>query len=137
MLLNKETYTKIFLKQSNIAISPVTIKQYLPKWWKNTRTKETGGLRLTDEGLNHLKDVLELRFFDVHLPRDFVFNTQTIIYIDQFIDCPYYLDGLCISVTDEKKYLELTLLSGDIQKYGLTKAMTRKTKISEYPPDYD
>ena len=137
MSLNKETYTKIFLKQSNIAISPVTVKQYLPKWWKNTRTKTTGGLRLTDEGYNYMKDTLEVRFFDVHLPRDFVFNTQTIIYIDQFIDCPYHLDGLRIAVTDERKYLELTLLSGDIQKYGLTKAMTRKIELSKYPIESD
>ena len=84
-----------------------------------------------------MKDTLEVRFFDVHLPRDFVFNTQTIIYIDQFIDCPYHLDGLRIAVTDERKYLELTLLSGDIQKYGLTKAMTRKIELSKYPTESD
>jgi len=35
------------------------------------------------------------------------------------------LNGHQILVTDEKKYLELTLFSGDIEKYGLTKAMKR------------
>ena len=46
----KETYTKIFLKQSDIAISEASMKQYMPLWWQNTRDKEEGGLRLTDIG---------------------------------------------------------------------------------------
>ena len=39
----KETYTKVFLKQKNIAISEVNLKQYMSDWWQNTRAKETGG----------------------------------------------------------------------------------------------
>ena len=49
----KETYTKVFLKQSDIAISDANIKQYMSDWWQNTRGKETGGLRLTEEGFQH------------------------------------------------------------------------------------
>ena len=37
---SKETFTKIFLKQSNIPISNVSIKEYMPLWWQNTRNKE-------------------------------------------------------------------------------------------------
>jgi len=122
---SKETYTKIFLKQSNIAVSPVNVKQYFRKWWKNTRTKDEGGMRLTEEGYYYLKDELEIRFFEVNLPREFVYTTQSILFIDKFITCPYFLNGHQILVTDEKKYLELTLFSGDIEKYGLTKAMKR------------
>jgi len=109
MSLNIETYTRIFLKQSDIATSPVNVKQYLPKWWKNTRTKENGGLRLTEEGYRYLKDDLQIRFYEVNLPDEFIYTTQTIIYLDRFIDCPYFLNGLQILVTDDKKYMELTL----------------------------
>ena len=45
----KETYTKIFLKQANISVNEQTLAEYMPKWWQNTRNKEEGGLRLTDD----------------------------------------------------------------------------------------
>ena len=51
----KETYTKIFLKQSNIAITDATLKEYMPLWWQNTRDKKEGGLRLTSAGFDFLK----------------------------------------------------------------------------------
>jgi len=47
----KDTYTKIFLKNLNIAVTQATLKEYMPQWWQNTRAKDEGGLRLTDEGL--------------------------------------------------------------------------------------
>jgi len=52
-------------------------------------------------------------------------TTQVIIFLDKFIDCPYYLTNRSITVTNEKKAVELTLFSGDLRKYGLTKAMSR------------
>lgn len=124
-MTDKETYTKIFLKQLNVAISPTSLKLYSREWWKNNRTKDAGGLRLTEEGYTILKDSLEIRFFAVPLPRDTTFTTETIIYLDQFITCPYYLTDKHIFVTDERKSMELHLFSGDLRKYGLTKAMSR------------
>jgi hypothetical protein len=56
-------------------------------------------------------------------------TTQVIIFLDQFIDCPYYLTNRSIIVTNEKKAVELTLFSGDLRKYGLTKAMTRSKNL--------
>ena len=121
----KETYTKVFLKQKNIAISEVTLKQYMSEWWQNTRAKEQGGLRLTDAGFNFVKDELDLATYDVPFPKDFELTTNTIIWLDQFITCPYYLNRNSIVVLDERKAMELHLFSGDIKKYGLTKAMNR------------
>lgn len=121
----KETYTKIFLKQANIAISSATLKIYLHSWWQNTRIKDQGGLRLTEEGFDFLNGTLNLRFYEVQLPRDVPLTTQTVIFLDQFIDCPYFLGPKSLFVTDEKKSMELHLFSGDLRKYGLTKAMSR------------
>ena len=121
----KETYTKVFLKQKNIAISEVTLKQYMSEWWQNTRAKEQGGLRLTNAGFNFVKDELDLATYDVPFPKDFELTTNTIIWLDQFITCPYYLFRNSIVVLDERKAMELHLFSGDIKKYGLTKAMNR------------
>ena len=50
----KETYTKVFLKQSDTAISDANIKQCMSDWWQNTRGKATGGLRLTEAGFDFL-----------------------------------------------------------------------------------
>lgn len=127
----KETYTKIFLKQANIAVTEATVKEYLPLWWQNTRNKTEGGLRLTDEGLQFIIETLQLSTYDVPYPRDFHLTTQTVIFLDKFIDCPYYMGHKGITVTDEKKALELHLFSGDIRKYGLTKALKRQEKDSK------
>ena len=84
----KETYTKIFLKQSNIAISEATLKQYMPGWWQNTRDKEEGGLRLTDSGYDYCIEKLDLQFYEIPFPKDLKLTVQTIIFLDQFINCP-------------------------------------------------
>lgn len=126
--MNKETYTKVFLKQAEIAISDVTMKEYMSTLWQNTRVKEEGGLRLTDYGLEFLKSKLELATYEIPFPKDFELTTNTIIWLDQFIDCPYWLCKYSIEVTDEKKALELHLFSGDVKKYGLTKALNRQKK---------
>ena len=122
----KETYTKIFLKNADISINPNTLKEYLPMWWKNSRSKDVGGLRLTDKGLDFITKKLDLKTYEGPFPVDFSVTTQTIIFLDRFITCPYFLADDGIIVTNEKKAMELMLFSGDIRKYGISKAMTRQ-----------
>ena len=122
----KENYTKIFLKTANKSIDEATVKQYISIWWQNTRSKDTGGLRLTEAGYNFITEELELQTYQVPYPKDFNFTTNVIIWMDQFIDCPYYLGKQGIVVTNEKKAMELHLFSGDVRKYGLIKAMNRQ-----------
>ena len=121
----KETYTKVFLKQSDIAITEANVKEYMSVWWQNTRSKEVGGLRLTDKGFLHLTEKLDIQSYVVPFPDDFTLTTSTLIWLDQFITCPYWLGRDHITVMDEKKALELHLFSGDVKKYGLTKALKR------------
>mgnify|MGYP000029414486 CR=1 FL=1 len=123
----KETYTKIFLKELGKATSELNVKEYMPLWWQNNRNKGTGGLRLTNSGYEVLQQI-ELATYDIPYPKDMPLTTQVIIFLDQFIDCPYYLTNRSITVTNEKKAVELTLFSGDLRKYGLTKAMSRSKK---------
>ena len=121
----KETYTKIFLKNSDIAVTEATVKEYLPLWWQNTRAKEDGGLRLTDAGYEFITEKLQLQTYEVPFPKDFKITTQVIIFLDKFITCPYMLTPYSIIVTDEKKAMELHLFSGDLRKYGINKALKR------------
>ena len=122
--MNKEAYTKIFLKEKGMAMSEANIKQYMPLWWRNIRNKEKGGLRLTEDGFDLLSEI-GIELYDIPYPKDMPLTTQVIIFLDQFIDCPYYFTNRSIFVTSEKKAVELTLFSGDLRKYGLTKAMNR------------
>ena len=121
----KETYTKVFLKQAGIAISESSLAEYMPVWWQNTREKDSGGLRLTDAGLVFLMEKIELATYDIPFPPDFKITTQVVIFLDKFIDCPYFLTNKGLTVTNEKKALELHLFSGDVRKYGLAKALKR------------
>lgn len=122
----KETYTKIFLSQAGKSTNEVTFKEHFSKWWQNTREKEQGGLRLTEEGYRFITQDIELQTYEIPYPPNFEITTQVIIFLDKFIDCPYYFDRRGIVVTGEKKAMELSLFSGDIRKYGLTKAMNRQ-----------
>src|SRR5210317_2230467 len=126
----KETYTKIFLKELGHAISEANVKQYMPLWWQNTRNKGAGGLRLTEEGMNIVSQI-GLATYDIPYPKEMPLTTQVIIFLDQFIDCPYFLTNRSITVTNEKKAVELTLFSGDLRKYGIIKAMKRQGKDVE------
>lgn len=122
--MNKNVYTKIFLKQLGQSINDQNVKAMMPIWWYNTRNKEVGGLRLTEEGYEVVKKA-EITTYDIPFPLDMPLTTQVIIFLDQFINCPYYLTNRGITVTNEKKAVELSLFSGDIRKYGLAKAMNR------------
>ena len=124
-MVSKETYTKIFLKELGKSAGETAIKEYMPLWWYNTRNKEKGGLRLTEAGFDVVNEI-GLQTYDIPYPKDMPLTTQVIIYLDHFIDCPYYLTNRSITVTNEKKAVELTLFSGDLRKYGINKAMSRK-----------
>ena len=121
----KETYTKVFLKAAGIGISDSTLAEYMPPLWQNTRSKEAGGLRLTDDGMMFLMEKLELQTYEIPFPPISKLLPQVIIFLDKFIDCPYYITNQSITVTSEKKSMELHLFSGDVRKYGLAKALKR------------
>lgn len=124
----KETYTKLFLQELGKSTNDAVVQEYMPLWWQNNRSKGTGGLRLTDTGYDVLQEI-DLAVYDIPFARDMPLTTQVVIFLDQFIDCPYYLTPKSITVTNEKKAVELTLFSGDLRKYGLTKAVNRQKNI--------
>lgn len=121
--MNRNTYTKIFLKQAGQALSRENVLTKQRAWWKNNRTKKQGGLRLTDEGLEFLSQTLDLTAYEVPFPLGFDLKPQVIVFLDRFVDSPYYLTERSITVFSERKCFELYLFNGDVQKYGLTKAM--------------
>lgn len=127
--MNKTIYTKLFLKETGQSVSDESVHEYLPLWWQNTREKTEGGLRLTELGMDIVKQI-GLSTYDIPYPHDMPITAQVIIYLDKFIDCPYYLDKKSITVTNERKAVELALFSGDVRKYGIAKAVSKQRRIS-------
>lgn len=122
----KEAYTKIFLKEAGKSVNESTLQEYMPVWWQNTRSKDSGGLRLTDQGIEFITEQLELTTYEIPFPKDFILTSNTLVWLDEFIDCPYWLGRHGMMVTNEKKALELHLFSGDVKKYGINKALSRQ-----------
>lgn len=125
-MISKDAYTKIFLQQWDKSMDDANVKLFQRKWFINNRTKEGGGLRLTDDGYEFLIKELELKDYEIPFNDDIDISPQTIIFLDKYIDCPYYLTNKSITVFSEKKSFELMLFSDDIRKLGLVKAMNNR-----------
>lgn len=133
--MNQDSYTRIFLNEAGIAVSKENIKLYKRKIWKNTLRKYEGGLRLTDEGLDFVQNTVNLKVYEVPFPLELDLKPQVILFLDKFMDCPYHLTERSIIVLSERKCFELYLFSGDVQKYGLNKAMSRKNATVQNDDD--
>lgn len=127
-MISKETYTKIFLQQKDRSIDDANVKIHLFKWWQSHRTKDSGGLRLSDEGLKYLLEELELKSYEIPFTEPIDLSPQTIIFFDRYMDSPYFLTNQSVTVFSERKSFELYMFSDDIRKYGLVKAMNKNSQ---------
>lgn len=130
-MISKETFTKIFLKESNKSIDTANVKLHLHKWWQSHRNKSSGGLRLTDEGLDFLTNELQIKSYTVPFTETIDLSPQVIIFFDRHMDCPYFLTDSAIIVFSERKSFELYMFSDDIRKFGLVKAMNRQNQSNQ------
>ena len=129
--MNSLTYTKIFLQTQEKSLDEANIKLYHRQWFKNTRSKTVGGLRLTDEGYAFLISEMKLTEYEVPFTEEIELNPQLIIFFDQFLDCPYYLTRHSLTVFSEKKAFELHFFADDIRKFGLMKALKKQQKEAD------
>ena len=130
-MISREIYTKIFLKEMGRSIDEANVKLHLHKWWQSKRTKEGGGLRLSLEGYEFLVTELELKEYEIPFNEKIELSPQTIIFFDQFLDCPYFLTNQSLTVFNEKKAFELYMFSDDIRKYGLIKAINNQKNLAQ------
>lgn len=131
-MIDKETYTKIFLTSSEKSTDDANIKLHLQKWWKSCRQKDQGGLRLNDKGYEFLVSELNLEEYEVPFNEKIELSPQVIIFFDKYLTCPYYLTNQSLTVFSEKTAFELHMFSDDIRRFGLIKAMnTRKKELEK------
>lgn len=127
-MILRDTYTKIFLQQWGKSIDKANIDTYGRKWWQSNRSSKPTAFRLSEEGFNFLITDLELKCYEIPFTEPIELSPQTIIFLEKYIDSPYYLTNESISVFSEKKSFELMLFSDDIRKYGLIKAINEREK---------
>lgn len=122
----KDQYTKVFLEAAEWDSTEENIKKYNPVFWYSYRNKPEGGLRLTDNGFKFVTEHADLKTYVVDLPKEFVFTPQSFLWLDQYLNSPYYVDKKTITVISERAAFELYLFSGDIRKFGLSKSLVKR-----------
>ncbi len=122
----KDTYTTVFLKSADKDTTEESIKNAKSRWWWNFRDKDHGGLRITEEAIEFIQLEAKIKTYKVDFPKDFSLTPQTLIWLDRFIDGPYYINNKSITVLKEKAAFELYLFSGDIRKMGYNKALNKR-----------
>lgn len=124
-MIQKNEITKYVMTQKGVTITPKGIKTYTGIIWQNIRQKNEGGLRLTSQGFNLLIEA-DLKAHKVAFQNEIIYNNQLIIWLDNFITCPWYVTRDEIYVFSEKIAVQLVLFSGDIARFSAAKAQKPK-----------
>lgn len=130
-MIPRDALTKIFLQQWGKSTDDANVSMYSRTWWQSNRTSKQTAFRLSDKGYEFLISELDLQEYEIPFTEPIELSPQTIIFLERYIDCPYYLTSQSITVFSEKKSFELYLFSDDIRKFGLVKAMSERQKDLE------
>jgi len=122
----KDQFTSIFLNAGGEEATENRIKKLRADWWWNVRSKEEGGLRLTEYAIKYIEQRAEIKTYKINFPKNFSITPQVLVWLDNFIESPYYITKKYIVVLKEKAAFELYLFSGDVQKLGYTKALAKR-----------
>ena len=120
--------TKEFLKGTGLPDDEKSLEKYLWSWWVNPRLNGERSLGLTSQGFDVISQQVGLKFYQIDLPKDIDITNQLIIWLDKFIDCPWYMTKKTIYVSREKVAVQLMLFSGDLQKFGKAKDKATKSE---------
>jgi hypothetical protein len=131
--MNKDAYTKAFLQAAELPVNEKNIKDYKAVWWWSFRKKDQGGLRLTDQALEFIEEHAKIKTYKIEFPKEFAFTPQVLLWLDNYIDSPFFVNKKHIIVMKEKAAFELYLLSGDVRKLGHSRAMSKRLSQESTP----
>ena len=121
----KTAYTRTFMTLLEQTIHDESVKTNYYTWWQNVRESyQARSLRLTKIGLDTVIK-LDIKTYEIKFPDKIIFTPQTYLWLDEFVDCPYFVDKKKIIVTMEKMARQLMMFAGDVTKYGLARAMSK------------
>lgn len=124
MEISRDSYLEAFIKNYGIDFNCDEITSIKKTIWFNIR-KNKNSLRLTQTGLDFVIKS-GIRTYEVDLPKQITLTAQILIWLDRYIESPYYISDKKITVITEKAALELHLFSGDLTKLGLAKTLNKR-----------
>ena len=127
-MIGRDTLTKIFLAQWGKGTDETNVKMYSRTWWQSTMVGKQNAFRLSEAGFEFLTTELDLKCYEIPFTEQIELSPQTIVFLERYVDCPYFLTSQSITVFSERKSFELMLFSDDIRRFGLIKAMTERQK---------
>jgi hypothetical protein len=111
---------------SQLHVKPNTLAKFKNAFWSNPRDKEEGGWGITEYGHKVLQSV-NIKCYPIDLASDIVITNQVLIWMDRFLDGPWYWENKkTLHCYKEKTAFQLILFSGDLHKYGWSKAESKK-----------
>ena len=130
-MISRLALTKVFLQQWGKSTDDANLELYGRRWWQSNRVNKPNAFRLSDEGYEFLTKTLEIQMYEIPFTEPIELSPQTIIFLEKYIDCPYYLTNQSITVFSERKSFELYMFSDDIRKFGLIKAMKNRQSTED------
>jgi hypothetical protein len=121
--------TKYIAEQEKLSTDPNSIKKYLRLWWQNPRSKEVGGLKLTEQGFNLISKYI--KSYEIRYENKFQYTNQLILRLDNYITCPWFTTERGIYVFNETMAIQMVLFSGNIQKFSSAKARSLELTKTE------
>ncbi len=110
--------TKNVLSLLKPQYSEKELRTALGSWWVNVRKKDSGGLQLTEAGFQAFESAnitpYKIKFFDT--PPKIETNQMT-LWIDRFMDCPFFITKKEIVVYGNKTAVQLILFAGNMEKF--------------------
>jgi hypothetical protein len=113
----KNKITEYVMNELGIEINPKRIKDCTRIWFKNPRQKPQGGLWLTELGFEALNKA-DIKHYKIRFEQPIeLFENRFIIWLDNTIDCPFFLTKREIYVFGEKTAVQMILFSGDLKMW--------------------
>lgn len=125
----KQEITKVALESIGLVADESRIKKTIPVWWQNPRNKSVGGLGLTLQGFACLKQA-GIKNYEIKFEEPMIFNNGLIVWMDQNLDCPFYVTHKRIWVFAEKTAVQLVLFAGDINRLKRAKEKSKEKQES-------
>lgn len=111
----KVAITREMLLMAGEDASVKNVKKHLRVFWKNPRLNGVRSMSLTKEGYEFMKPYM--KFYTIDLLEESDELIKNIIWLDKYLDCPFFLENKRIRLTREKTAINLMLYGGDLNQF--------------------
>ena len=127
--------TKEILEEANFPTDTQTVLKYDHLLWHSFRTDRIS-MRLSKPGLDFLIDKAGRRDFLIRFFDPIEVHPMTLIWFDRNIKTPFYIGRCDITVFDPRLATQLHLFSGDINRFCLSKVLSKRDNSTEVVSAY-